>query len=306
MLGQLSLSNKVFIGAGAIKTLEDVLHASQIPDLSLILIGSYTVPEKPGNDGETYYYDNHTRTSLNSIGLRNGGKPYLIKNLAKMVRIANDAGKILGLSVSGETPEENAELIQLGIMEGVQYFEVNTACGNVINGETNRSKPIACYNHFAMERMFEVLSGIYFDKDKHYKTFKVGKYLNFTDIEGLAELHKQYNLFDGIVTTNTEKSTILGPDGSPVITPDNGFGGLGGKPLKPGALGQVYKWFHALFPMDVIGVGGIFTGEDVMDYENYGASAMQYTTSYLKNGKPDRDMQGIISADYLERCENLR
>ena len=155
-LGPLGLANKIFIGAGAIKTVDDVKYAAKIEDLSLILIGSYTVPEKPGNDGETYYYDSRTGTSLNSIGLRNGGKPYLMKHLRDMVNIANDAGKILGLSVSGETPEENVELIQLGILLGVQYFEVNTACGNILNSATGRSKPIACYNLQAMERMFEI------------------------------------------------------------------------------------------------------------------------------------------------------
>jgi len=300
-LGPLNLANKVFIGAGAIKTIGDVEYASAIPDLSLILIGSYTEPMRLGNTGKTYYYKDGN--SINSIGLQNGGRPYLEENLKEMVRIANNAGKILGISVSGESPEENENLIKFAIDEGVQYFEVNTACGNIINGGTGKSKPIACYDHIIMERMFEVIGDIRFDKTRHYKCFKVGKYLNFSDIDGLAKLHNQYKTFDGIVTSNTEKSKIFDENGDSVIDPDGGYGGLGGKQLKPGAIGQVNKWRSVLSEdMDVIAVGGIFDGRDVMDYENAGAAAMQYTTSYLENKAPNRSRQAEISALYMNLC----
>jgi dihydroorotate dehydrogenase len=299
-LGPLELSNKLFIGAGAIKTIEDVKFASEIDDLGLILIGSYTIPAKDGNSGNVYYYDPVTRTSINSIGLKNGGKEYLKKYLKEMVKISEDNGKILGLSVSGETPEENVELINMAIDYGARYFEVNTACGNVM-GDDRRSKPIACYNHTAMERMFEAMTHIHFNKDMHYKTFKVGKFPNFADIDGLAKLHAHYDVFDGVVTTNTEKSKIIGPDGRAVLDPDNGFGGLGGEPLKRGALGQVSKWREVLpIGKDVIGIGGIFTGADMTLYENHGASAMQYTTAYLLHGNPDRGAQSRIITEYFD------
>ncbi len=299
-LGPLELLNKVFIGAGAIKTVAQVELASQINDLKLILIGGYTIPTKPGNSGNVYYYDEKSHTSINSIGLANGGKDYLKKCLRTMVQIANDSGKMLGINVSGETPEENTELIKMAIDDGVSYFEVNTACGNVMGGD-ERSKPIACYNHTAMERTFEAMTHVKFDPNKHYKTFKVGKFLNFADIDGLAKLHANFDVFDGVVTTNTEKSKILGSDGRPVIDPDKGFGGLGGEPLKRGALGQVSKWREVLpIHKDVIGVGGIFNGADIIDYENYGASAMQYTTAYLLKGDPDRGAQSRMSVEYMD------
>lgn len=300
-LGPLNLFNKIFIGAGAIKTVEDVRYASTIEDLALILIGSYTVEEKPGNNGETYYYDRHTQTSLNSIGLRNGGIKYLREHLPEMVKIANDAGKILGISVSGETPRQNAYLIKMAIKMGVQYFEVNSACGNVLTTGTDRSKPLACYNYTIMEQLFETISNIPFDEKMHYCTIKVGKYLNFSDIDKIAELCRKFDGFNGVVTNNTEKTKILKPDGKPVIDPDNGFGGMGGKPLFPGMLGQVSKWHEVLADdMDVIAIGGIFTGDDIMTAEKYGASAMQYVTSYLKDKNPDREMQGVLSARYME------
>lgn len=299
-LGPLNLLNKLFVGAGAIKTVEDVESACQINDLRLVLIGGYTIPMKPGNTGNVYYYDEETRTSINSIGLRNGGKDYLKKYLGTMVQMAEDNGKILGINVSGETPEENTELIKMAIDAGVSYFEVNTACGNVMGGN-ERSKPIACYNHTAMERMFEAMTHIKFDPGKHYKTFKVGKFLNFADIDGLAKLHSHYDIFDGVVTTNTEKSKIIGPDNRSVIDPDNGFGGIGGEPLKIGALGQVSKWREVLpTHKDVIGIGGIFTGADIMKYENHGASAMQYTTAYLLKGNPDKGAQARMSVEYMD------
>jgi dihydroorotate dehydrogenase (fumarate) len=303
-LGPLNLSNKIFIGAGAIKTIEDVRSASAIDDLSLILVGSYTLATTIGNPGKTYHYDGQTGTSINSIGLTNGGKPYLQKNLREMVKIAESSGKILGISVSGETPLENVILIKIAIDAGVQYFEVNTACGNIIDENTDRSKPIACYNPYAMENLFEVIATVPFDNTRHYKAFKVGKYPNFYDIDGLGLLHKNYSVFNGVVTSNTEKSTIVDDNNRPVIDPDGGFGGLGGRPLKPGVLGQVTKWRKVLPPdMDVIAVGGIFTGKDVVDYENCGAKAMQYVTSYLKFGTPDRSMQGTLSVEYSTICE---
>ena len=65
----------------------------------------------------------------------------------------------------------------------------------------------------------------------------------------------------------------------------NGLAGLGGRPLKPVALGHVVQ-LRALLPsrVSVVGVGGVFAGKDVTDYLAAGAAGVQVGTACYAYG----------------------
>ena len=70
-----------------------------------------------------------------------------------------------------------------------------------------------------------------------------------------------------------------------VIKPKGGFGGLGGKYIKPTALANVRK-FHELLnkKIKIVGVGGIYTGIDAFEFILSGATLLQLGTSFYKEG----------------------
>ena len=68
-----------------------------------------------------------------------------------------------------------------------------------------------------------------------------------------------------------------------VIKPKNGFGGIGGKVIKPIALANVHK-FYTLTNSSIIGCGGISTGNDIFEYILCGAECVQIGTHLYKNG----------------------
>src|SRR5581483_776377 len=90
------LSPPLMNGGGCCKTVEQVKELSR----SLaggILIGSFTKEERSGNPGDVWWVGQGA--ALNSLGMPNGGKQYLINHLAEMVAIAHDAGKALIVNV---------------------------------------------------------------------------------------------------------------------------------------------------------------------------------------------------------------
>jgi dihydroorotate dehydrogenase (fumarate) len=81
---------------------------------------------------------------------------------------------------------------------------------------------------------------------------------------------------------------VYNESGNPVINSPQipyGLAGVAGSALKPISLGQVQQ-FRTLLPesFDIIGVGGISTGRDVLDYLRAGADSVQVGTHYFQNG----------------------
>ena len=79
-----------------------------------------------------------------------------------------------------------------------------------------------------------------------------------------------------IINADTEK---------PAIKPKGGYGGLGGKAIKPVALANVHSFHRALKgKVSIMGVGGIETGRDLFEFILAGADACQVGTQLIKEG----------------------
>jgi len=105
---------------------------------------------------------------------------------------------------------------------------------------------------------------------------------------------------------------ILDPvTGKPVISGETGLAGVGGKAMKPIALGQIKQFMLAQangrLPahIEFVGVGGITDGQDVLDYMSLNVeganrvSAVQAATVYFDH-KEDPGVYGDIIAGYAE------
>jgi dihydroorotate dehydrogenase (fumarate) len=111
----------------------------------------------------------------------------------------------------------------------------------------------------------------YFDPAHHHA---MGTMLGRCGVDFLNLINSVGN---GLVV-DPERETV-------VIKPKGGFGGLGGRLIKPVALANVrafYKFFGEKMP--IIGTGGIIDGSDVFEHILCGASAVQVGTVLVEEG----------------------
>lgn len=286
-LAGLPLEHPIMIAAGMAKTLEDVRRLANSA-VSAIVVGSFTYEPRPGNDGTTLHLDPAGRFSLNSLGLPNGGLPYLTAHLLEMVATAHRAGKLLIVSVAGFNPDEYAALAKAAFSDGADMVELNLGCPNVW-GADGSQKRIASFNPTIVDAvLWRVESAIEAMASAISRTSTplAVKVSPFSDPFMLGEVARKIALRPSVrvlTAINTFPNGFASDErGRQAITPAGGLGGVAGAALKPIGLGQVVQW-RALLParIQIIGVGGISSGQDVVDYLRAGADAVQIATAYL-------------------------
>ena len=156
--------------------------------------------------------------------------------------------------------------------------ELNLSCPNVIG------KPQIGYCMDDMHNYIYNCTSVYTGT----LGIKLPPYFDIIHFEQVADLIKKFtpkikfitccnSLGNGlIIDTETETTSIH---------PKEGLGGIGGQYIKPTALANVWK-FRNLLPseIDIIGCGGISTGEDVFQHILCGASVVQIGTQLMKEG----------------------
>ena len=268
-------------GAGCCKTVDHVRKLSRSL-AGAIVVGSITKEERSGNSGNVFWASNGA--ALNSLGMPNGGAPYLKANLREMVQIAHDAGKALVVNVAGFNPEEYVELTALALELGADAVEENLGCPNVVQGDGSR-KPIASFDPGVMNRIISLIE-IIVGKDAPI-WIKVSPYSDPGLLKKCAAIISELPVVKVVTAVNTFPSAYgLDKNGKSII--GVGHAGLMGPPLKHIGLGQIKQWRAALPErIQLIGVGGISSGKDIEDYATVGADGFQMTTELLKSGDLD-------------------
>mmetsp|Transcript_27379 Transcript_27379/g.57465 ORF Transcript_27379/g.57465 Transcript_27379/m.57465 type:complete len:270 (+) Transcript_27379:18-827(+) len=157
--------------------------------------------------------------------------------------------------------------------------ELNLACPNVIG------KPIIAYDFDQMREILDTLS------NKKY-TFVLGlklpPYLDGKHLQEAASIINEYSeMIAYVVSINTIGNALsIDPiSEAPYIASNNGLAGLSGPAAKFTALANVRQMRQQLkSEIDVIGVGGITTGQDAFEFLLCGASAVQVGTCHWKEG----------------------
>lgn len=278
----LQFSGDVMVGAGPIKTVDDVKRIAQ-SDSAACLIGSFTKEPRLGNRGEYVYFSRPELYTLNSKGLPNGGSIYLASYLPEMVQVTYDFDKPLILSIAGFSLDEYIYLCQLGADKRVDGIELNVSCPNV-KKKDNDQEQIGSFNlQFVdqlLDRSEQVLGRSF------WLSIKFSPYSDPTLLKDMANIVNKYPLVKAVVTSNTFPNAYdFQEDNVPAITPNNGLAGLGGKAMHPIALGQVKQFRQYLDKrIHLIGVGGIQTRQDVEDFKHAGATITQVTSLYFDEG----------------------
>jgi dihydroorotate dehydrogenase (NAD+) catalytic subunit len=221
---------------------------------------------------------------LNAIGLSNVGIDKFITEKMPILRRFDTACIV---SIAGSRIEEYVRLTErLAEIEGVAAIEANISCPNVDEGGLEfgafaepAGKVIAEIKHHARQPVIAKLSP------------------NVTNITEIAQSVVD-NGADAISLINTLVGTAIDIE-KRSFKLSNRFGGLSGPAIKPVALAMVFKVANTV-KVPVIGMGGIMTASDAVQFLLAGASAVEVGTACFIDPKaPLKIIDGL--RDYLAR-----
>lgn len=281
---------RIMNAAGRCKDLHEVRRLCLTP-VTDIVIGSITVSPREGNPGHPFW-TNETGTSLNSLGIPNGGIPYYEKKLPEMVNEIRKNWKKSRLSIAGFSPEEYGKLAELADRSGIHEIEVNLGCPNILQ------KDIPSFDLGLTEEILRVV-------ELHTSLQPISVKMSPLDpglLKKSAAVIKSFGKRIGsVVTMNTYPNAFAFEESNKHAIPGTGLGGLGGKAVKYIALGQIKQWREYLpESVEIIGVGGINTGMDIADCLSAGASGVQVGTHYFNH---DPKVFGELIESYLSYKE---
>ncbi len=258
-LGRLRLSNPIMVASGTFGYAREMQGLVELRRLGAILPKTITKEPRLGN--APWRTVETAAGMLNSIGLDNDGINGFLEHHLPYLR---SLGTPIVVSIAGRSQEEFIELAQrLDGQPGVAAVELNISCPNVSGGVD-----------FGTDR--QLCRGVVAGVRESCSLPVIAKLTpNVTDIAALAKAAEEGGA-DAISLINTclgmavdwrRRRPLLG----------NVLGGLSGPAIKPIALRAVYQVSRAV-RTPVIGIGGIATLDDVMEFLVTGASAVQLGT----------------------------
>jgi dihydroorotate dehydrogenase (NAD+) catalytic subunit len=222
---------------------------------------------------------------LNAIGLENVGLAAFVKEKLPFLRRLDTP---IFVNVYGKRTEEYAELAaRLNDIDGVSGIEVNISCPNVKSG----GMAFGAYPKSAAE----VVSAI---RKQIEKPLMVKLSPNVTDITEIAKSVEAEGA-DAISLINTITGMAIDIETRrPKI--GNITGGLSGPAIKPVALRMVWQ-VAQIVKVPVVGIGGIMTAKDALEFLIAGAVAVQIGTANFINPHATTDIIDGIEAFLMER-----
>lgn len=259
-LGRLALKNPVLVASGTFGYAREMSGVVPLPELGGILPKTITQSPRPGN--APWRTVETSSGLLNAIGLDNDGIDYFLSHHWPYLRAT---GATIIVSIAGKSLDDFVSLAErLSEAEGLEAVELNVSCPNVSGGVDFGTDAKLC---------FEVVSSVRKVLDCAIVTKLTP---NVTRIVDIARAAKDAGT-DAVTCINT----VLGMavdwrKRKPMLA--NVVGGLSGPAIKPIALRCVYQ-VASQVGVPVIGVGGIATVDDMMEFLVAGASAIQIGTA---------------------------
>ncbi len=284
-LGRLSLRNPILTASGTFGYAREMAGLVDLGKLGGLLPKTITLAPRPGN--KPWRTVETSAGLLNSIGLDNDGVDAFIENHLPYLRTLDTA---VIVSVAGKSFDEFVELARRieAAGPGVAAIELNISCPNVSGGVDFGTDPSACH---------AVVSGVRQACSLPLLAKLTPNVTRIVDIakaaaDGGADAVSCINTLLGMAVDWRRARPILG----------NVVGGLSGPAIKPVALRCVYQVASAV-KIPVVGIGGIATIDDVMEFMVAGAAAVQIgTANYYDPGVSQRLVEELPSALSAIQC----
>jgi dihydroorotate dehydrogenase len=255
-------------------------------------VGTVTLKPQKGNEKPRLFRLPQDQALINRLGFNNDGAEVIAARLCDRNRRC-----VVGVNIGKNKDVPNEEAVQ-------NYVE----CFNIVHPladyvAVNVSSPnTPGLRELQKGESFEELMSALQQKNAKLGTkpllAKIAPDLSENEIDAIVEVCQQYRI-SGIIATNT----TISRDGLETQNIENyGNGGLSGKPLANRSdqiISQVFRRTNGELP--IIGVGGIFTAEDVFIKIAAGASLVQAYTGFVYGGPTfardvNKDLERILES----------
>ena len=260
-IGNLNLKNPVMTASGTFGYGIEFQDFVPLEQIGGIIVKGTTLQHREGNP-----YPRMAETAqgmLNCVGLQNKGVDYFCRNIYPQIK---DIDTQMIVNVSGNSPENYAECAaRVNELENIRAIELNISCPNVKSG--GMAFGVTCEGAASVVR--EV-------RKKYDKTLIVKLSPNVTDITEIARAVEVEGA-DSVSLINTLMGTSIDIE-KRCFNLSIGTGGLSGPCVKPVALRMVYQVAKAV-KIPVIGLGGISSATDAIEFLMAGATAIEIGTA---------------------------
>ena len=279
-IGSVDFNNPIFVASGTYGYGTEVSELADITVLGAIVTKSVTRYPREGNPPPRIVET--PSGMLNSIGLANIGVEAYIK---KMIPLYEELKTPIIMNIAGSTDDEYCEVLELTelVSSNIVGYEINISCPNVNAGGMEFG--VDC-------DLTEQLTTRLRKLTDRLLIMKLSP--NVTDIaaigvaaeKGGADALSAINTLVGMsINTTNKKSNI-----------HYGYGGLSGPAIKPVGLACVHKIYQAV-DIPLIGIGGITSADDVLEYVLAGAAAVEVGTANYRD--PNVGTSIIVELDTL-------
>lgn len=278
----LTLKNPVMTASGTFGYGEEYADFIDLTKLGGILVKGTTLNHREGNP-----YPRMAETPsgmLNAVGLQNKGVDYFVETIYPRIK---DIDTNIIVNVSGSTIEDYCAVAEkVNALENIPAIELNVSCPNVKQGGMAFGVTTT-----GIEQVVSAVRKVY---DKHL-IVKLSP--NVTSIADLA-LAAEASGADSVSLINTLLGMAIDAEKRrPKLSTVTG--GLSGACVKPIALRMVWQVAKAV-KIPVIGLGGISSATDAIEFLLAGASAIEIgTANFIDPTITVKVAQGIV--EYCER-----
>lgn len=286
-IGNVTFKNPVTVASGTFGHAEKYYNLEEVKRLGAIVPKTVTFQAQVGNPPVRIFET--PSGMINAIGIENPGIDGFIKDKLPPFKTI---GVPLVISILGHTPDQFAAIIEkLNKEDGISAVELNLSCPNL------NHKTLVAQDPSATASLVKKIKGL----SKYPVIAKLSP--NVTDISeiaaaaeaGGADAVSMINTFTAMaIDIKTRRSRI-----------GNFTGGLSGPAIRPIAVAMVHKVYKAV-KIPVIGMGGIATAEDALEFIIAGATMVAVGTMNFVNPRAPVDvLEGIEAYMKANNIENI-
>ena len=287
-IGALALKNPVVTASGTFGYGLEFQDFIPLDGLGGIIVKGTTLNPRQGND-----YPRMAETAsgmLNCVGLQNKGVDYFCEHIYPQIK---DIDTNMIVNVSGSSPEDYAECAaRIDALEKIPAIELNISCPNVKDG--GMAFGVTCAGASSVVRAV---------RQTYHKTLIVKLSPNVTDIAEIARVVEAEGA-DSVSLINTLMGMAIDVERRKPLLSIN-TGGLSGPAVKPVALRMVWQVARAV-SIPVVGLGGISTARDAIEFLMAGATAIEIGTANFHDPAVTIKVRDGIS-DWLDQhgCQSV-
>ncbi len=282
-LGKLVLTNPVMTASGTFGYGEEYAKFYPLKQLGAVVVKGISPFQCHGNPMPRICET--SSGMLNAIGLQNPGVDNFI-NKPEYLPFLRKAGAVVIVNIWGKSVEDYCAVAEkLDGVEGIAALEINISCPNIKEGGIAfGTDPVLAAKVVSSVRKKTKLPVI---TKLSPNVTKVSEFAKIVVGEG-ADMISLINTYPGMaIDIETRKSRIA-----------NITGGLSGPAIKPIAIKMVYETANAV-DVPIIGMGGIFTTADAIEFFLAGADAVAIgTANFIDPMTPIKIISGIN--EYLD------